>query len=169
MRTRIIVAIVPILAATTVATMAATVQASSSHREHFMISGKTIRGKEGPIKVLASGPIRGTGTARFIEHGNISNGTFRLPGGKVFITFSGTRFVPHLHPRACTATFEYDGTYTIHGGTRLYRNATGKGAFTEHRTYIGQRDETGHCLRQAPPAIITAVNHARGSATLRAN
>jgi hypothetical protein len=166
MRTRIIVTV---LAATTAATTAAAMQAPSSHRERFTISGKTIRGREGPIKVLATGPIHGTGTARFIEHGNISNGTFHLPDGKVFITFTGTRFVFHPRPRACSGTFQYDGTYTIHGGTRRYRHATGKGTFTEHRKYIGQRDRTGHCLPQRPPAIITAVNDAHGTATLRAS
>jgi hypothetical protein len=169
MRTRSIVAIVTILAAISAATTAAAVQALSSHRERFTISGKTIRGKEGPIKVLATGPIDGTGTIRFVEHGNTSNGAIHLPDGKVFITFTGTRFVSHPHPRACTGTFEYDGTYTIHGGTRLYRHATGNGTFTEQRKYMGQRDKTGHCLPQAPPAIITAVNHAHGTATLRAN
>lgn len=49
------------------------------------------------------------------------------------------RHAVHLspHPRSCSATFEYDGTITIHGGTRQYRNATGKGTFEEHRKYIG--------------------------------
>ena len=169
MRTGIPLIVVPILAASTASSAAATDPASAPHRERFTISGKTIRGKQGPIKVVASGPIRGTGTARFTEHGNTSNGTFRMPGGNVFVRFIGTRFVAHPDPRACTATFEYQGTFTIRGGTRRYRNASGKGSFTEHREWIGQRDKAGHCLPQAPPATITARNIARGTATLRAN
>lgn len=164
MPTRIPLAILAALATTTATAIAAT-QSASPHPERFTFSGKTIRGHEGPIKLRATGPIHGKGTVRLTEHGNTSHATFYLTAGKVFITFTGTRLVPHPHPQACTATFEYDGTFKINGGTRQYRHATGHGTFTEHRTYTGQRDHTGHCLPQAPPATITAVAHAHGTAT----
>jgi hypothetical protein len=161
MRTRITLAILVIVATTT-----ASAAASSPHRERFTLSGTTIHGTERPIKVTAIGSIHGTGTARFIEHRNTSDGTFYLPDGKLFIAFVGTRSVSHRHPRACTATVQYQGTFTITGGTRHYRHAAGTGTFTEHRKYIGQRDNTGRCLPKAPPATITAVNHARGTASI---
>lgn len=165
MRTRNVLAILAALTATT----DATALASSSHAQRFTMSGKTIGGTQRPIKVTATGLIHGTGTAAFVEHGNTSNGVFRLPNGNLFITFTGTKFSSHRAPQACTATVEYQGTFTIHGGTRAYRRATGKGTFAEHRKYVGQRDKSGNCLPQAPPATITAVNHARGTATLGAN
>src|SRR6185312_16892099 len=57
----------------------------------------------------------------------------------------------------------YDGTYTIHGGTRRYRHATGKGTFTEHRTYIGQRNRTGHCHARTQLTAQAAPAHTRSA------
>jgi hypothetical protein len=136
-------------------------------QERFTITGKTVRGKDGPIRVVAAGSIRGSGRATFVDHGKTSKGTFHLAGGDVYVTFVGKRSVSHADPAACRATVDYSGTFTIRGGTHRYRTAAGRGTFQEHRKLVGQRDQAGNCLQQATPETVTVVNHARGTASLR--
>ena len=163
-RTALIATIAGVAAAA--AALPATSSAASAG-QHFTITGKTVRGKEGRIRLVAAGPISGKGSATFVEHGNQSKGTFHLNEGDVYVTFVGNHSVSHPNPAACTATIDYSGTFTIRGGTRRYRTASGHGTFREQRELVGQRDPAGNCMQQAPPASITAVNHARGTASLK--
>jgi hypothetical protein len=136
--------------------------------ERFTISGTTVNGKSGPIRVLAAGPIAGRGTARLVEHGPITRATLRLAGGKVFVRYvERGRPATHRDLQACTGTIRASGTFTITGGTGRYAGARGSGTFTEHRTMDGQRDGDGNCLADQPPARVAATARADGTARVR--
>jgi hypothetical protein len=137
-----------------------------SGTERFTMSGTTIGATAGPVRVVARGPIRGSGTARLVEHGARSSGTLRLPAGRVFVTFVGRHRAIHRHARRCSATIAFSGRFAIRGGTGRYAGAAGHGTFTEHRRLTGARTSHGACDPTAPPARIVAVNVARGVARL---
>lgn len=166
MQTHTTLAATALLAAAAVTAIPAISTAATS-QERFTYSGKTVRGKAGPIRIVATGPIHGSGRATFVEHGNTSKGTFHLAAGDLYLTFTGKRLVTHPDTSTCTATIDYSGTFTIRGGTHRYRTASGRGTFREHRKLTGQRDQSGACLPHASPEAITAVSNARGTATLR--
>jgi len=163
------------IAVITVAALAAAAAAGTAYAHHntsstqrFTFSGKTIRGKDLPIKVTAVGPISGHGTARLIEHPKTSAGTFRLPNGNIHLRFVHGPTQAHPNLATCRATIDARGTYTITGGTGHYTGATGKGTYTEKRVLVGQRSPAGTCLGgpNSMPQSITATTLMVGTVNL---
>ena len=137
--------------------------------QRFTFSGKTVRGKDLPITVSATGPISGNGTVRIIEHPKTSTATFQFPTGTIQVLFLHGPTQTHPDPAQCRATIDARGTYTIHGGSGRYAGATGKGAYTETRLLLGQRSPAGKCLAgpNSTPKTITAIATMRGTISLR--
>ena len=170
MRRQIGVSAVAVLtAAAAIGTAYAHHSTSSPTTQRFTFSGKTIRGKDLPIKVTAVGPINGRGTAQLIEHLKTTAGTFRLPNGNVQVRFVHGPTQAHPNLAKCRATIDARGTYTINGGTGLYVDATGKGTYTEKRVLVGQRSPAGKCLSgpNSMPQSVTATAVMFGTINLR--
>lgn len=151
--------------AAAVATLSLTVAASgedgaagqASSSQVINVDALTLRGKEKPVHVVASGPISGIGTLasdREIQSGRVHQVTLRFDRGTVGLTL---RLTPEgegwrsVNRRTCTAKRFGRGTFTISGGTGTYEGATGKGKFTEGGIAIAQRTRTGKCLGERTP------------------
>lgn len=141
---------------------------ASASPQRFTFSGKTIRGKDLPITVSATGAISGTGTVSIIEHPTTSNATFHFTHGNIQVLFVHGPTNTHPDPAKCRATIDARGTYTIRGGTKRYAGATGKGTYTETRLLLGQRSPAGKCLNgpNTPPERVTAVATMHGTISL---
>jgi hypothetical protein len=164
---RRLIVVVPLALALSAGPALGAPRSAAADREQFTISGTTVDGKSGPIAVRATGPIAGRGTARLVEHGQITHATLRLAHGKVFVRYvERSKPATHQDLQACMGTIRASGTFTITGGTGRYAGATGSGTFTEHRTMRGQRDGDGICLPDQPPAKVTATARAAGSARI---
>jgi hypothetical protein len=142
---------------------------ASPSPQRFTFSGKTLRGKDLPITVSATGPISGKGTVRIVERPKTSTASFHFSNGNLQVLFVHGRTSAHPDPAKCRATIDSRGTYTIRGGTRQYAGATGKGAYAETRLLLGARSTAGKCLGgpNATPEMITAVATMRGTVSLR--
>jgi hypothetical protein len=142
--------------------------AASVRQQRFTFTGKTVSGKNLPIRVSAVGPIHATGTARIAEHAKTSDATFAFPKGNLHVLFVHGPTSARPDPAKCRATINARGTYTIRGGTGVYSHARGEGTYTEKRLLTGRRSPAGTCLAgpSAKPKSITAVATMRGTATL---
>jgi hypothetical protein len=169
MQRRILVAIAASAASVAAAGVALAHGNLASSPQRFTFTGKTVRGKDLPIKVFATGPISGIGTVRLVEHPKTSNGTFRFSKGNLRVLFVHGPTRAHPDPAKCRATINAGGTYTIHGGTGLYAAAAGKGTYTEKRLLLGERNPAGKCLGgpNSTPKSITAVATMIGTLSLR--
>ena len=141
---------------------------SSGSAQRFTFSGKTIQGKDLPIRVSAAGPITARGTARMVERPKTTIGAFLFPKGNVNVRFvhGPTRAHPDLVK--CRATIDARGAYTISGGTGPYARATGRGTYTETRVLVGARNSAGACVGgpNSTPSSVTVVATMMGTVTL---
>jgi hypothetical protein len=139
--------------------------------ERITLFSASPRGGELPIAVEASGPIHGIGTETQTETptpgGQINHATLHLPDGTVRL-IAPERFAWQPDLRACAAKAHGGGTFKITGGTGAYRNATGRGTFTDKGVLVGARDHKGNCLgRKAQPAVIYLDVVLTGNATVK--
>lgn len=132
---------------------------ASGSAQRFTFTGKTIRGKDLPIHVSATGLITAPGTARMVEHPKTTTGAFLFPKGNINVRFLHGPTQAHPNLAKCRATIDARGTYTISGGTGPYAHATGNGTYTETRTLIGARNSAGACIGgpNSTPASVTAT------------
>ncbi len=108
--------------------------------------------------VVASGPIRGTGTD--LTRSNTFD-VFVLPRGDVNVYHSDVSNVqPRINVRACTAFASATGRWAVRGGTRLYRNAFGNGTFRFFLYLQLRRLRNGRCdtnLNHQPRSSLVLV------------
>ena len=167
-RRAVILALTAVAASFLTATAALANEDAASGPQRFAFSGKTIRGKDLPITVSATGAISGTGTVSIIEHPKTSNATFHFTHGNIQLLFVHGPTNAHLDAAKCRATIDASGVYTIRGGTRRYAGATGKGTYTETRLLLGRLSPAGKCLNgpNTTPEKVTAVATMRGTISL---
>jgi hypothetical protein len=138
--------------------------------QRFTFRGATIHGVDTPIRVVATGPINGTGIAYDKDNpgGRTGTLTMRFQRGSVFITNESHSLVAHPNYQLCTVKIVERGTYKIIGGTRHFRRATGHGTYVDHRKLIGGRSASGQCAgRNAPLSAVYDVVTMTGPAALR--
>jgi len=149
------------------ATAAAVSLAGATRPQHFVLTGKTLHGLDSPIRVVATGPIRGRGVAVDADAAKVGHLTIRLANGTVRISDRETSLVAHPDPRECKAAIVAHGSYAIVGGTGAYAGATGTGTFIRHQEILGARNASGACLgRSAPPAVVYSIVRMTGTASL---
>jgi len=152
-RTSMVAATLALAAIALLATLAGAAQGRRTRAERITLSGATVHGVDTPIRVTATGPINGHGTAKDDDNPNGKGVlTLYLPNGKVSITNKTTSLKAKMNASQCTATLTERGTFEIVGGTGRYEHATGNGAYTNRRKLIGSRTPNGTCAgRNAPP------------------
>lgn len=144
--------------------------ASGPSHQRFTMTFVSVGGKDRPIRVVAAGPIQGSGTMtqRLVKgtpHGAVLAATIKLPGGKVRLRVRDHESM-RLDLRSCTARELGHGTWTIVSGTGAYRTASGSGTFVRRGLIVGAFDQDAHCLGQAAaPAAETGTVVTDGTAT----
>lgn len=136
--------------------------------ERITLTGTSIGTTNSPIRVVATGPIRGIGVARI---GSGPNGTepttLRFPNGTVQAIAIQKAQRIRFNPQKCTATNDSRGTLTITGGTGAFRDARGHLTYHTHALLLGARSPSGACLgKSAPPSSSSIKSTATGTATL---
>jgi hypothetical protein len=112
----------------------------------------TLRDKDQPVHVVASGPISGVGTLTQTDGENVHYVTLHFDQGSVSLEARATaEGWKSVDPRTCTARRVGRGTFTITGGTGAYEGATGEGTFTQGGIAIAQRTRSGKCLGEKTP------------------
>lgn len=137
--------------------------------QRFTLRGATIHGVDKPIRVVATGPISGTGIAHDKDNPGGRTGmlTIRLQLGSVFITNASRSLVADPNYQLCTVKIVERGTYRIVGGTAHFRRAAGHGTYVNHRKLVGGRTRTGKCAgRNAPLRAVYDVVTLTGTADL---
>jgi hypothetical protein len=136
--------------------------------ERITLTGTSAGTASSPIRVLATGPIKGVGTARIKSGPNHTEPTtLRLPNGTVHAIAIQTSQTVHLNRQKCTATNDSRGTLTITGGTRAFRGARGHLTYHTHAFLVGARSPSGACLgKRTPPNRTSITSTAAGTATL---
>ncbi|MBV8735603.1 MAG: hypothetical protein JO342_16725 [Solirubrobacterales bacterium] len=152
-RATTVVATLALAAIALLATLTGAAHGTSRGAERITLRGVTVHGVDKPIRVTATGPINGHGTAKDDDNPN-GKGVLilYLQNGEVSITNKTTSLEAKLNARRCTATITERGTFEIVGGTGQYKRATGNGTYTNRRKLIGARTPNGSCAgRSAPP------------------
>lgn len=153
-------AVVPVLPA---------LAAGPSH-QRFTMTFISVGGKDHPVRVVAAGPIHGTGTltehvVKETPHGGVLAATIKLPDGKVRLRVHDRESM-RLDLRSCTARQVGHGTWTIVSGTGAYRGASGSGTFVRRALIVGAFDADARCLGEsAPPAAQAGTIVTDGTAT----
>lgn len=135
------------------ATLTGAAQGRRTRAERITLRGATVHGVDTPIRLTATGPINGHGTAKDDDNPN-GKGVLilYLRNGNVSITNKTTSLKAKMNTRQCTATITERGTFKIVGGTGHYQHAKGNGTYTNRRKLIGARTPTGAWAgRSAPP------------------
>lgn len=136
--------------------------------ERIVLTGTSTGKTNSPIRVVATGPIRGVGIAR-IGSGprDTEPTTLRFRNGSVHAIAVQTAQRIRFNPQKCTATNNSRGTFTITGGTGAFRGARGHLTYQTHAVLVGARSASGACLgRSAPPSSSSITSRATGTATL---
>jgi hypothetical protein len=131
----------------------------TSSRQVIKVYSLTLRGKEQPVHVVATGRISGTGTLtqqtdRESRSGDVHHVTLRFDRGIVRVAL---RLTPQgegwsrVNRRTCTAKRFGRGTFIIDGGTGAYDGAAGQGRFEQGGIAIAQRTSSGKCLGERTP------------------
>jgi hypothetical protein len=138
--------------------------------QRFTLSGETIQGIDKTIRVVAAGPISGTGTVSAPNTASrLDRLTLHLAKGSVFLVVAEKTVAAHPDYRTCTAKINGDGTFTITGGTRAFQGARGSGTFSRQSTLIGGRGASGKCLgSNAVPKAVHTTSTLIGKAALPA-
>ncbi len=128
---------------------------------------------DAPGRVIAVGPVTGTGVTELLNHDDGPDGTFtdvyslKLSSGSIVFTQTGTEDFP-FDAASCSATASGQGTFTLSGGSGAFAGVTGSGRFTQRGKIIGSRSSTGACLGPdsgAAPAALVVIEDAVGTAT----
>jgi hypothetical protein len=136
--------------------------------ERITLTGTSAGTTNSPIRVVATGPIKGVGTANIRSGPNHTEPTtLHLPNGTVHAIAIQKSQTIHLNTQKCTATNDSHGTLTITGGTRAFRGARGHLTYHTRAVLVGARDPSGACLgKSAPPTSTSIKSTATGTATL---
>lgn len=155
-RTITVAATLMLAAIALLAMLAGAAQGTSARAERITLRGAIVHGVDTPIRVTATGPVNGHGTAKDNDSPN-GNGVLvlYLRNGNVSITNKTSSLKAKVNARRCTATITERGTFKIVGGTKHYTHATGNGTYTNRRHLIGARTRNGKCAgRNAPPQAV---------------
>jgi hypothetical protein len=136
--------------------------------ERITLTGTSAGTTNSPIRVVATGPIKGVGTAKIQSGPNHTEPTtLHLPNGTVHAIAIQKSQTIHLNTQKCTATNDSHGTLTITGGTRAFRGARGHLTYHTRAVLVGARGPSGACLgKSAPPTSTSIKSTATGTATL---
>lgn len=90
--------------------------------------------------ILASGPISGVGTS--VPTGEETE-TDIYPDGSIDIRHPETGGSDSFDPLTCFGRAEFNGTYSIEGGTGAYAGASGTGTYEGQAFFLAERTEEG--------------------------
>lgn len=144
--------------------------ASGPSHQRFTMTFASIADKDRPVRVVAAGPIQGTGTmtqrvVKETSHGDVLAATLKLPAGKVRLRVHDHESM-RLDLRSCTARQVGKGTWRIVSGTGAYRGASGSGTFVRRALIVGAFDDSARCLGEsAPPAAQAGTIVTDGTAS----
>lgn len=157
-----------VVAAAICGTTAAYANATVS-TQRFTLTTKTVNGKDDSLRVIAAGPIHGTGTVQLksSQDKRVDHMTLHLPNGTVYLVAAEKSFAVHPNLRKCIATSTGQGTFTIDGGTNDFQGVHGHGTYQRHGILIGARNANGTCLgRKAPPKATSSTIVMTGTAQI---
>lgn len=112
-------------------------------------------------QVVATGPIRGTGTCTITDVSNtVTLVHIVLPGGTVDLRAKQFDSTDNFTPEACVDQFTFQERFTIVGGTGAFANATGSGTDTGSGVFTAPRTNKGCAFEQGSGfAVVTATGH----------
>jgi hypothetical protein len=130
-----------------------TAGASTTATQYFTASQTSV---DGPITVVASGPIAATGTD-LVETNHRDR--FVFPQGDVIVKHEATSSRESFDPETCVGTFSERGRYTVVRGSNAYRGVSGSGRYKAFAIFQG-------CDPNEPPTSFALVILAHGPLTL---
>lgn len=136
--------------------------------EQITLTGTSTGMSNSPIRVVATGPITGIGTATIhLARNHSEPTTLRFSNGTVHaIAVQKTQRI-HFNPKRCRATNDSRGTFRITSGTDAFRGARGDLTYHTHAVLIGARSPSGMCLgKSAPPSSTSIKSMVTGTATI---
>jgi hypothetical protein len=140
-----------------------------SGSELIVLTSKGQDGNDGTVAARAKGLISGLGTAHIgsSRNGRVDHVKLHLPRGTLLLTVRLKSFTFQFDPKACTATNNGRGAFTITGGTKAFHGARGHGTYRRHTAILGTRTASGTCLGQsAPPKAVSNNLKMTGTASL---
>lgn len=81
--------VIPALAAALVAASGVVAAVDNGGGQRFVLTAKTVNGKDGPLRVVGRGVIDARGTFQIADERRTSSGVFRFPQGTLRIVFTG--------------------------------------------------------------------------------
>jgi hypothetical protein len=152
----------------TIGLASAATGAAAARAERITLTGTSAGTTNSPIRAVATGPIKGVGTAKIQSARNHTEPTtLHFPNGTVHAIAIQKSQTFHLNTQKCTAINDSHGTLTITGGSRAFRGARGHLTYHTRAVLVGARSSSGTCLgKNAPPTSTSIKSTATGTATL---
>jgi len=116
---------------------------AATDNQRFTISAR-FAGDTNRCKVVASGPIQGTGTCTVDDTSEtVTVIHLMLPKGTVEITATEVQSSDQFNEAACVDRFSFRETFEITGGTGAYAGANGSGTDTGNGVFTAKRTPQG--------------------------
>jgi len=134
-----------LVAAATLVGMAGPASAAAGN-QRFTIVARFAETGNTACRIVAVGPIRGTGTCtvdQVSETVTILHVT--LPGGTVDLKLKEFQSSDDINEQACIDNFTFKETLKVTGGTGAYANASGSGTDTGSGIFAVDRKPGGGC------------------------
>jgi hypothetical protein len=135
--------------------------AASGREVTFTLYSANIDNRDTPMLISAAGAVHaiGSATSKDDVKGSHVPLVFTFPGGKIYATARVSfNWIPDQ--ATCTASRHGRGTFTITGGSGIYRGIAGGGHYLETGAAIGVRAPGGGCERRFKLNYVVA--HLRG-------
>jgi len=145
--------------AATIGVTGAVAASASTMTEHFSIVSTSATSNV--RSVIATGAFTAGGT-------DISGNTvdkMQFPGGNLTVTHKGPVKVT-TNPKTCLVTETGTGTYSVSGGTGIYRGISGSGTFKLSVMLVEGRSSGGKCSMNVKPAAFQFMVDASGPVSL---
>jgi hypothetical protein len=161
--TKIIPAAVAVAVAAAVAITGAATAATTTGNEHLSLINTQTNGST-PLhySAIATGAFTAGGTA--IVDSKAGTGTLRFQGGTIALKIKPGTTKSTGHP-GCLLIETAPATYTIAGGTGIYKGITGSGKSKGTATFVGATVK-GKCSNNTPADAIQIITRASGPVSL---
>lgn len=136
---------------------------AATNNQRFTIVAKFANDETVACRVVATGPIQGTGTCTTSDEGhNVTLIHIVLPNGTVELRAKEVSSTDQFNQAACVATFSFKENFRIVDGTGSYAGATGSGTDSGHGLFTAARTPDGCDPNQGTGVVaVNATGHVR--------